>query len=316
MGPRQKTWILAGISLMLIFVFLFTDLRGNIDYILTRRFYKVLAILLTGAAIGFSTVVFQTITQNRILTPNIMGLDSLYVLIHTVIVFTFGSATLTAMDKNLQFLVLVALMIFFSGFLYKFLFKRGRQNLYFLLLIGFIAGTLFDSLSSVMQVLMDPNEFLIVQDRMFSSINNINTDLVWLAFALFLLSTLYFLRYVKFLDVLALGRDMAVNLGVDFDHVVKRLLAIVAVLLSISTALVGPMTFLGLLVANISYEFYKTYMHRYLIAGAIFISFIALAGGQLVVERVYQFSTPISVIINFIGGVYFIYLLIRENRKW
>ncbi|WAA08774.1 iron chelate uptake ABC transporter family permease subunit [Fervidibacillus albus] len=316
MNYRQKTWVLAGISILLILAFLFTDIGGNWEYILTRRMYKILAIVVTAASIAFSTVVFQTITQNRILTPNIMGLDSLYVLINTLIIFLFGSMTLLTMDQNVQFLMIVGIMVLFSLLLYKFLFKRDDNNIYFLLLVGFIFGTFFDSFSSFMQVLIDPNEFLIVQDRMFASFNNMNTDVLLIAIGLIFVVSVYFLRLVKYLDVLSLGKDTAVNLGVDFDYVVKRLLIVVSILISISTALVGPITFLGLLVANLSYVFLKTYRQSYLILGAIFISIIALVGGQLIVERIFHFSTTLSVIINFVGGIYFIYLLLKENKKW
>lgn len=316
MNYKTKTWLLAALSVKFICLFLFTDITGNWEYILERRTYKVAAIILTGVSIALATVVFQTITQNRILTPSILGLDSLYMLINTFIIFVFGSTTLTSTDKNIQFIVIVAIMILFSGLLYKLLFKRDEQNIYFLLLIGFIIGTFFDSFSSFMQVLIDPNEFQIVQDRMFASFNNINTDVLLLATVLIILTLLLFLRLFKYLDVLALGRDHAINLGVDFDYVVKRLLVIVAILISISTALVGPITFLGLLVSNLAYEFLKTYRHFYLLLGASLISVVALVGGQLVVERIFTFSTTLSVIINFIGGVYFIYLLLKENRSW
>ncbi|WP_269919464.1 iron chelate uptake ABC transporter family permease subunit [Caldifermentibacillus hisashii] len=316
MNYKTKTWLLAALSVIFICLFLFTDITGNWEYILERRTYKVAAIILTGVSIALATVVFQTITQNRILTPSILGLDSLYMLINTFIIFVFGSTTLTSTDKNIQFIVIVAIMILFSGLLYKLLFKRNEQNIYFLLLIGFIIGTFFDSFSSFMQVLIDPNEFQIVQDRMFASLNNINTDVLLLATVLIILTLLLFLRFFKYLDVLALGRDHAINLGVDFDYVVKRLLVIVAILISISTALVGPITFLGLLVSNLAYEFLKTYRHFYLLLGASLISVVALVGGQLVVERIFTFSTTLSVIINFIGGVYFIYLLLKENRSW
>ena len=118
------------------------------------------------------------------------------------------------------------------------------------------------------------------------------------------------------MDVLSLGREQAINLGVDYDAVVKRLLFIVAVLVSVATALVGPITFLGLLVANVAHQVFNTYRHSYLISGAILISVVALVGGQLIVERIFTFSTPLAVIINFIGGVYFIYLLLKESKSW
>lgn len=165
-----------------------------------------------------------------------------------------------------------------------------------------------------MQVLIDPNEFQIVQDAMFASFNNVNTELFYVALLIMGLATLYFLKFEKYLDVLSLGKDTAINLGVDYDRVVQRLFIIIAILISVATVLVGPITFLGLLVANVAYEFLKTYRHRILILGAILISIIALVAGQLIVERIFTFSTTISVIINFIGGVYFIYLLLKESR--
>ncbi len=316
MKLKTKLWMLTLIALLLIVLYLFVDLGGMWTYILEKRFAKVLAIILTGGSIALATVVFQTLTQNKILTPNILGLDSLYLFIHTVIIYFLGSTTLTMMNRNIQFILVVMVMTLFSGFLYKFLFSGKMKNIYFLLLIGFIAGTFFDSLATFMQVLIDPNEFLVVQDRMFASFNNMNTDILLLATVLSLLVLLYMARFRKYFDVLALGRDMAINLGVPFEKVVKRLLIIISILISIATALVGPITFLGLIVANLSYEFMKTYKHSYLISGAILFSIIALMGGQIIVERIFTFSTTLSVIINFCGGIYFIYLLLRGSRSW
>lgn len=316
MSIRTKIGALAILAIVLAVLFMTIDAGGQWDYILQKRGKKLIAILLTGTAIAFSTVVFQTITNNRILTPSIIGLDSLYMLLQTVIVFVFGSTALTLMNKNLQFILAVGLMVLFALLLYHLLFRREGRNIYYLLLIGLIFGTFFSSLSSFMQKLIDPNEFLIVKDKMFASFNNVNSDILLIAIAGVLVTGIYFARFNKYLDVLALGREHAVNLGVSYDYVVKRMLIVVAILISISTALVGPITFLGLLVANVAYQFLNTYRHKQLIAGASLISVIALVGGQLVVERVFTFSTSLSVIINFIGGVYFIYLLLKENKSW
>lgn len=312
---KAKIGVLALISVVLIAIFMMIDAGGNWDYVLPRRFKKILAIILTGSVIAISTVIFQTITNNRILTPSIIGLDSLYMFIQTFVIFVMGSASRTAMDKNINFIISVGLMVLFAALLYKLLFKREGRNIYFLLLIGLIFGTLFNSLSSFLQVLIDPNEFMIVQDRMFASFNNVNTDLLMISCGLIIAIGFYLRPFLKYLDVLSLGRDEAINLGVDYDYVVKRLLIVIAILVSIATALVGPITFLGLLVANVAYQFMKTYRHKHLLLGASLVSIIALVGGLLIVERVFTFSTTISVIVNFIGGVYFIYLLLKENKS-
>lgn len=315
MRNSVKLAVLFIVAALLCVVYLFHDLNGSFDYALPRRVIKVVAMVITGLAIAYATVVFQTIAHNKILTPSIMGLDSLYLLIQTITIFFLGSTHIVVMDKKINFFISVVIMIIFALLLYNLLMKKGRYPVYFLLLVGIILGTFFSSISTFLQVLIDPNEFQSVQDRMFASFNNVNAELVWISLALIVVIFVIGSRYIRYLDVISLGRDNAINLGVPYDSIVKRVLILVAVLISISTALVGPITFFGLIVANLSYQFFKTYKHATLISGAIVMGIIALVGGQWVVERVFTFSTTLSVIINFFGGVYFIYLLLKESRS-
>ncbi|WP_113926936.1 iron chelate uptake ABC transporter family permease subunit [Bacillus sp. P14.5] len=315
---RNHFWkftILIVVALSLCGLYLFYELNGSYDYALPRRGIKLLAMVLTAAAIAYSTVVFQTITHNRILTPSIMGLDSLYMLIQTVIIFFLGSGSVMVINKQVNFFISTAVMILFALLLYQLFFHKRKQPIYFLLLVGIILGTFFGSISTFMQVLIDPNEFFSIQDKMFASFNNVSEELVWLSLLLVGITTAIGWRSMSELDVVSLGRETAVNLGVPYDKLVKRMLVISAVLIAISTALVGPITFFGLIVANLSYQFFNTYKHTSLVTGAILISIIALVGGQWVVERIFTFSTTLSVIVNFIGGIYFIYLLLKESRS-
>lgn len=315
--PKTKLIILTIIAVVLIAVFMLIKLTPyNMGYVLPKRAAKIIAIILTGGCIAYTSMVFQTITNNRILTPSILGLDSLYLFIQTIVVFIFGSSHFAMMNSNINFLVSVGIMILFSSILYQLFFKRESQNILLLLLVGIILGSFFQSLSSFMQVLIDPNEFLIVQDKMFASFNNVNTNILLISIVIVIGTAIYTLKFSKFFDVMSLGKDQAINLGINYDRVVKNMLIVVAILVSIATALVGPITFLGLLVVNLAREFMKTYKHSYLIASSILISIIALVGGLLIVERIFTFSTTISVIINFIGGTYFIYLLLRERKAW
>lgn len=315
MRNMTKLLIMAAISVVFIALYLFYDLNGSYTYALPRRAVKVVAMLITGAAIAYATVVFQTITHNRILTPSIMGMDSLYQLLQTVLIFMLGSTHIALVNKQVNFFLSTLIMVGFALLLYHFLFKKGNQPIYFLLLVGIVIGTFFSSISTFMQVLIDPNEFLRIQDRMFASFNNVGTELVWIALVLTLLVFFWSWRSHNYLDVVSLGRDTAINLGVPYDGLVRKMLIVSAVLIAISTALVGPITFFGLIVANLSYQFMKSYKHHVLVVSAMLMSFIALVGGQFIVERVFQFSTTLSVIINFIGGIYFIYLLLKESRS-
>lgn len=308
--------VLAVLVLGSIALFLGYNLPNRWQYALNNRALAVAAIVVTGIAIALATMLFQTVVNNRILTPSILGLDSLYLLIQTGILFLFGSNTLLSINPIALFLGSTGVMIMFMLALYHFLFKKESQNIFFLLLVGIVFGTFFGSLTTFMEVLIDPNEFQISQDIGFASFNRINTSILWLALAILVIVMLYSLRYWKYLDVLALGREQAINLGVDYQPMIKKLLIIVAILTSVSTALVGPLTFLGLLVMNVTFEFMRDYRHKLLIPAAMLLSVFTLVSGQFLLAQVFTFSTPLSVIINFVGGVYFLSLLLRANKKW
>lgn len=297
------------------FLFLMYGLNPNsYQYALSLRVPKLIAIALTGSGIALSSVIFQTVTNNRILTPSVLGLDSLYNLFQTLIVFVFGSLNIALAGSNINFLFSAALMIIFSLFLFKMMFKREGTNLFFLLMVGMVFGTLFSSLSSFMQMVMDPNEFLIVQNKMFASFNNVQSSLLMISIIIVSVAIGCICKDFKKLDVMSLGKEQAVNLGINYDYMVKKILIIVSILVSVSTALVGPITFLGILVTNLAYQLVKDYRHGVIVPTAILLSLAALIGGQFLVERVFHFSTTVGVIINFIGGLYFIYILLKEER--
>lgn len=316
MQPKWIYLLLGATLAVLIATFLFIDIApGAWDYALPRRGRSVVAIIIVGGAIASSTLFFQTITNNRILTPSIIGLDSLYMLIQTLLVFLFGTIGLVAINKFVNFGLSIVFMVLFAVLLYALMFKKEGQSLYFLLLVGIVFGTLFSSLSTFLQVMIDPNEFLTIQNRMFASFSNINVDLLWLSIVILAATVLYIWPYLKYLDAISLGRDQAINLGVPYDKAIRKFLVVIALLVSVSTALVGPVLFLGLLVANVARELMPTYKHTHLAITSVLVSSIALVGGTLLVERVFTYSAPLSVIINFVGGIYFIYLLLRGTKS-
>ncbi|CEK37249.1 iron chelate uptake ABC transporter family permease subunit [Paraclostridium sordellii] len=284
------------------------------EYAMDQRIPKLIAIVITGFCIAFSSIVFQTITNNNILTPSVLGLDSLYILVQTIIVFLVGVDNTLITNKSNNFLLSVVVMVIASFILYKKLFEKANNNIFFLLLVGMIFGTLFKSLSTFMQVVIDPNEYAALQNNLYASFGNVNTNILFIAGIIIIALVPFIYDDIKSLDVISLGKEHAINLGVNYDKVVKKMIIVVAILVSVSTALVGPITFLGLLVTNVTKQIFRTYKHSYLICASILISILTLVSGQFLVERVFTFTTTISVIINFIGGVYFIYLLLKESR--
>ncbi|ECO5648510.1 iron chelate uptake ABC transporter family permease subunit [Campylobacter coli] len=309
----KKILILAFLTLIMALVFVFAGLKDFDEYALKNRFLQIAAIVIVAICIAVSTVIFQTLCNNKILTPAIIGLDSLYMLLQSALVFSLGSANLSVYRNDINFLITLACMVVFSLGLYKILFSSDK-SIYLIMLLGLIFGTLFNTLSSFFEILIDPDEFMIIQGRMFASFDNVAFDVLALAYIVTLLSFIWIFRYMKFLDPLSLGKDLSINLGINYQKISKHLMIIIAILTSISTALVGPITFLGLLVVNITYELFKTAKHSILLLACILISILALLGGVFFVSRIFDYNTTISVIINFLGGIYFIYLVLKGNK--
>lgn len=315
MKQGQKIIVTLIILVIAVILFMTYNMGNNIDYVLSRRGIRLATMIIVGISVAFSSVIFQTITNNRILTPSIMGYESIFILFQTLIVYVYGDKAFNVISQQENFFYAVLLMLFFSVFMYLLIFGRQRKNIFYLLLLGMVMGTLFNTLSQFMHVVIDPNEFSIVQNFMFVSFAKMNVKLLGIASGTLLIALVIAIRYIKYLDVIALGKDHAINLGLDYNKLIRLYMLIIALLVSVSTALVGPITFLGILVTNLTYELFKAKKHIHIVWLCSAVSCICLIVGQFFIEHVLSFSTTVSIVINFIGGVYFMYLIWRTRKK-
>ena len=234
----------------------------------------------------------------------------------TSFVFFFGSAALMNMSVLAQFVFGCAILIAFALLLYRMFFKSGRENVFYLLLIGMICMSLFMSINTFLGMLMNPNEFQIAQDAGFATFNQVDATVLALAACIVLPLTLYSFSLSRQLDVLALGRETAINLGIEYERFGKKVMIVVAVLMATATSLAGPMFFFGLLILNVTLQWVPTIRHRVLFPAIILVSTMVLVLGQTVVLHLLNFKTELDVIINFVGGVYFFWLLLKANKQW
>ena len=314
MRDSVKIAILAIASLGMAAVFVGQGLTwDNYEFFLSLRLPKLLSIVLAAVAISASSLVFQTITNNRILTPSILGFDSLYMLVQTVLLFVFGGTSFWVIDAIANFSLSVTVMILFSFALFHFYFKSKRNNVFTLLLIGIVCGSVFSSLANFLAMLIYPNEFAVLQNVMFASFNNVKGELVYLSLIPLGLSLLGLWLLAPKLDVLWLGVDNATSLGVNTKRLTQITLVIVSVMVAVSTALVGPVLFFGLITVSLARQIFKSYQHRVLIIASSLLAVVLLVSGQWFIEKVMAFETTVSVIINLVGGLYFMFLLLRTR---
>ena len=283
-------------------------------YAMKIRTPKLIALLITAFAIGGASIVFQSVINNTIVTPCLLGMNSLYTLIHTAIVFFSGAGSLLATNANLAFAADLVLMGAVATVVYSYLFKKTKHNVLYVLLIGTVLSSFFSSIQTTLTRVMDPNEYDSLLATLVASFSNINSEII--VFSIVVLgAVIFFLRKdLALLNVITLGREQAINLGVDYDRTIRRLLLGVTLCIAVATAMVGPISFLGLIIANLSRQLLKTFRHSQLIVGSALFGMIVLVGGQLIMEHVFAYAIPVSVFITVGGGIYFLYLLLA-NRK-
>ncbi|GAB3110792.1 iron chelate uptake ABC transporter family permease subunit [Janibacter alkaliphilus] len=263
---------------------------------------------------GVATVAFQSAVSNRIITPSIMGFEALYVAVQTSAVYLMGVAGVVALTGVPQFALQVVLMVAFSLVLFGWLLSGRYGNIQVMLLVGIIIGGGLRSVSTFMQRLLTPSEFDVLTARMFGSVSNADADYFPLAIPLCVLATAGLWWRGRHLNLVSLGRDVSTNLGVAHRREVMLTLFLVSILMAVSTALIGPMTFLGFLVATLTYQLAPTWDHRHLFPVAALLGFVVLAGAYVVLKNVFYAEGVVSIIIEAVGGTVFLIVILRKGR--
>ncbi|MFV1492997.1 iron chelate uptake ABC transporter family permease subunit [Phaeobacter sp. JH18-32] len=284
-------------------------------YILGLRMTKLAGLLCVGAAVGLATVLFQTLSQNRILTPSIMGFDALFLLTQSVLVAVFGLAGMVQLSGFAGFALDTAVMMTAALLLFTSLLRRTRGDIQLLILVGVVIAVLLRTLAGFLQRLMDPSAFAVVQGRMFAQFGSIDRTALLAALVVILPVALWLLRRSALLDVVALGRNQARSLGVRYDRLHLQLLCVIAALVSVSTALVGPLAFLGLLVTSLAHSLMQSHRHALLLPASALIAALVLVAGQTLFERLLDLQSSLAIVIEFCGGLLFIVLLLKGKLR-
>lgn len=314
-----KIFILLVLSLLITYGLLTYNNPVSIDSpsfipVIKRRQNAIITMAIAAICQSVASIIFQSVANNRIITPSILGFEAIYSTINTSIMYFLGITSFLAIAGKgyfiLQILIMIGIsLILFMGILYK---KDGDVEL--MLLVGVILGQGLRAISAFMRRLLAPSEFDILQAKLFASVNNSDPEYFPISIGIILVVVcLIFVNTSKF-DVLSLGKDVSTNLGLDHKKMTVYSLIAVAILMSISTALVGPMSFYGFLVASLTYELAKTYDHRYLLIMGVLLAFTILSGAYFIMNHIFSANGVVSVLIELIGGLTFL-IIIFKNEK-
>ncbi len=310
--PKSIAALILVISMTL---FLTLNVNGYWDFALPLRGKKLLALMVVGYAIGVSTLLFQTLTHNPILTPSLLGFDSLYVLLQSLLVFFLGAISFTSINPIAKFLLEIFLMFGASLLLFQLLFSKSSQDLTRLILVGVVFGVLFRSLSALISRLISPDDFVVVQSASYAQFNTVNPQLLGISIVICAISGLVIWRWRYQCDVLMLGKPQAINLGINYQRLAFGLLTVIAVLVATATALVGPVTFFGLLVCALANRITRHMYHSERLVLVSLVAMICLVLGQTIFEQILGMAGVLSVVIELAGGLVFLLLIFMTKYR-
>ncbi len=314
MHRRLLFWLAAGL-IAASAGFLFWQLRQPVAFILELRATKLAALICVGAATGAATILFQTVAMNRLLTPGIVGFDALFVLIQTLLVATLGGVGMSQLPAGIRFFVEAGVLMAAASALFGLLLRRDASDITRMILTGVILGILLRGLATLVQRMMDPSEFAVLQQAMFASFGSVDKGQLYASAGVLIAGFAVAMRFSPALDVAALGRDKSRGLGLEHDRLVLLSLFVIAALVSVSTALVGPITFFGLLAASLARHLTDTHRHAILLPAAAMIGALILVFGQFVFERLLSSQSALAVVVEFFGGILFLFFVLRGGRS-
>ena len=307
--PRTLSLLVFALAL----TFLFLGANFDFDYVIPKRLARLAAIVIGGVCVAVSSIVFQTIAGNRILTPAVMGYEAVYLLLQSLLILAMGMHSVVLLGHNGNFVVSIALMLAYSWAIHYWLFRDGKNNVYFLLLLGFVLTMVIGTFTQFIQLRISPGEFAILQGFSQASFNKAQPAQLLTSALLVGAACVAVLKTLPALDVLALGREQAISLGIDYRRMVQLQLALIAVLVAVSTSLLGPTAFMGIFVANTSYALARTARHRVTLPLGCAIAIAIFLVAQLLVEHVFNYRTTVGILVNLVCGAYFLALMVRTR---
>ena len=320
---KKKTRIFLGILsvmvVLLVAAYLLIPTKNSStvsNFILQRRFFKLLVMVIVSCAIPISTISFQTVVQNRFLTPGVLGIESLFVFIQSGLYYFESLVGVKVEQSVIIYSVTIAIQIGLLLLLMNASKGMMLSNFKVLLLLTMAFSMLLRNASTFLQVLMDPNEFDKLQSSLYPSFQKMNAQpmMIGVAIGLFVLLMMVFYKIRYQLDALHLGVDGAKMLGINTKRLSNVVIVVVIIMTSLSTILVGPLQFLGFMIANLTYQLTKEYKHGVLWLFSAVLGLVIVLAAQLIVERIFLLTIPISVFIEGIGGVLYLILLVKGEK--
>ncbi|CAH8197095.1 iron chelate uptake ABC transporter permease subunit VctD [Vibrio aestuarianus] len=266
----------------------------------TSRLPRLLAVVLAGAGLSIAGLIMQQISQNRFAAPSTSGTIECAMLGYVLSLVFFGHGD----NLWLIFSVAIAGTLVFVQLIQRIQFK----NAIFVPLIGIIFGNVIDSVASFIAYKYDAVQNLsgwAVAN--FANLLKGDFELLYIALPIALFSYLYAAR----ISAVGMGKDFAMNLGLNYQQVLVIGVCLVSVMSATVVMIIGQLPFLGLIVPNLVSHYYGDNLRKNIPRTAMFGALLVLLCDLASRLIIFPYEVPISMIISILGGGAFVLLILR-----
>ena len=278
----------------------------SMQLLLATRFPRTICLVLVGATSSICGLIMQHLTQNKFVSPTTAGtMDSARLGILVVMLF-LPNASLWIRSAT-AFLFAFAGTLLFLSFAQFF----PQKNQLMLPLIGVMLGNIIGSAATFFAY-----QFQLVQNMSswlqgnFATVIRGNYELLYVTIPLLLILSFFAYQFT----IVGLGESFAVNLGMNYRNMQLLVIGLVSLASAITLIMVGTIPFLGVIIPNITAKLYGDQVHKTLGITAIFGSIFLLICDMIARLVIFPYEIPVSVIVGIIGGLIFLYLLVRGRK--
>ncbi len=283
---------------------------SNTQHIIARdlRIPRTLIALIAGAGLSLAGLLMQTIFNNPLAEPNVLGVStgsSLFVALTLLSGFTFFKS-----DWGIISSALLGAFVFGTIILFFARFVRSQGSL---LLVGIMLGSFTVSFISVLQAWSDAHQLKLFTLWAMGSLQQITFQQLPIVLIVFLIGTILTFFLIRSLNALVLGKENASMLGIKVKNVHLIAILVTSILTGLITAFCGPIAFIGMAVPNLVKMIFKTQNHQTLIVGSILIGGLFLVFCDIVVQLAANYLLlPINAVTSMIGAPFVIYIILKR----
>ncbi|EGT3749432.1 TPA: FecCD family ABC transporter permease [Clostridioides difficile] len=295
--------------------FLWQGQRNHEIAIFKLRLPRIVIALLVGSALSTAGVILQGVTKNDLADSGILGINSGAALFVVVYIYLMNGNVYEGMSNLTVFTMPIVALIgaLFGAFLIYSLAWKGGINSSRLLLIGIGVNIAFTSILTIFQLKFTTQEFNRVMAWTSGSIWGTSWKyvIVVLPFiVIFMGITIYKSKYI---DVLNLGDEVSISLGVDVEKQRRRLIIYAVILSGVSTAVAGSISFLGLIAPHIGRKIIGPKHKRLIPVSALIGTLLLLIADTISRNLLAPIEIPVGIVVSIIGVPYFIYLMLVND---